>query len=51
MAWIGIGIGIPTMGSGGVISSLVSNLCSRATTCENKSCTKATLRSFENCAS
>ena len=50
MAWIGIGIGIPSMG-GGLISSLINSLCARSTYCENRSCTTATLKSLENCTS
>ena len=31
------------------INILIASLCARATSCENKSCTKATLESFQNC--
>lgn len=31
--------------------ALIADLCARSTYCENKSCTKATLTSFENCTS
>ena len=32
-----------------VINTLVASLCARATSCENTSCTKATLQSLQNC--
>lgn len=31
------------------INRLIASLCARATSCENESCTKATLESFQNC--
>lgn len=31
------------------INVLIAKLCDRATACENTSCTKATLQSFQNC--
>ena len=31
------------------IDILIANLCARATSCENKNCTKATLKSLQNC--
>ena len=31
------------------IDILIASLCARATSCENKNCTKATLQSFQNC--
>ena len=38
-------------GSFGPVDLLVANLCARAANCENQTCTKATLVSFENCTS
>ena len=31
------------------IGTLIARLCARAISCENKNCTKATLKSLQNC--
>ncbi len=35
----------------GPVDLLIANLCARAANCENQTCSKATLTSFENCTS
>ncbi len=51
---IGIGNGIlftSQTGNPSSIPGLIATLCARATYCENRSCTTATLQKLENCKS
>jgi hypothetical protein len=53
---LSIGIGIPSGAlnsnrASSLIPGLILTLCARATYCENKTCTTATLQKLENCKS
>ena len=53
---LGIGNGIPSgalnsNNAGSLIPGLLASLCARATYCENRACTIATMQELENCTS